>query len=58
LASAALVPLNMFATVLLPAPAPPTTATCKGSGGCWSKKGPIEFRTSASAKRSSPACDV
>ena len=37
LASAAAAPLSRLATVLLPAPAPPTTATCSGTGG-WSSR--------------------
>src|SRR5215207_6276124 len=55
LASAAGAPLSRFATVLLPVPAPPTTAMCSGAGGCSLRYGPTTFRTSAAASRSSLA---
>src|SRR5438876_9477656 len=38
-ASAAGVPVRKLTTVLLPAPAPPTTARCKGTAGRLSRKG-------------------
>src|SRR5262249_40176520 len=54
LASAAAAPLSMLATVLLPAPAPPTTATWIGVTGCSLRNGPTQLRASAAARRNFP----
>ena len=53
-----LAPLSMLATVLLPAPAPPTTATCSGTGGWSSSSGPMQLRTRPAARRSWPAAGL
>src|SRR5258708_21885296 len=55
LASEALEPERELETVDLPAPAPPTTTTCRGVGSWPSRAGPMTLRATAEARRSSPA---